>query len=498
MKNIIKLTVVLFIATLLFSCKKDWLSPAQENQLIAEDSTFLDPDNAIKFVNAAYNQLLTWETHSFAFLGVTSIISDDADKGSSPGDNGTDKDVLDAGTYSSTTASFNGWWLGLYRGINNCNQAIVNVPLYNIDESLKSRLIGEARFLRAFFYFYLVRGWGDVPLVDTIINPNNPADFNKGNVRVAKENIYALIESDLNYALNVLPTKAQYSASDLGRATKGAAAAMLAKVSMYQKKWDAALTLTNNIINGTYGTYGLVADYSTIWREIGENSIESLFEVQSKGTLPAAGIQQYSETQGIRGGTYAGVTTVMGGWGFNTPSADLDAAYEAGDVRRKATIIHVGDTLFDGVILVSAVNERYNYKAYVSRTTESYSGSSVTNKNLRILRMGEIYLINAEAANELNNTSLAISSLNAVRNRAKLANTTASTQSALREAIWKERRVELGMEHDRFFDLVRQGRAGTVLRAHGKTFVDGKNELFPIPENQISASDNSLTQNPGY
>jgi hypothetical protein len=193
------------------------------------------------------------------------------------------------------------------------------------------------------------------------------------------------------------------------------------------------------------------------------------------------------------------VTSAYTGWGFNTPSEDLDKAYEPGDVRRKATIIHVGDTLFDGVILVSAENARYNYKAYVSVTKETYSGDAdLTNKNVRVLRMGDIVLINAEAANELGNTAGAITSLNKVRNRAGLANTTASDQSTLRTAIWNERRVELGMEHDRFFDLVRQGRAGTVLRALGKNFVDGKNEVFPIPQDEINASGGRLKQNNGY
>ncbi|WP_315815910.1 RagB/SusD family nutrient uptake outer membrane protein [Paraflavitalea speifideaquila] len=134
----------------------------------------------------------------------------------------------------------------------------------------------------------------------------------------------------------------------------------------------------------------------------------------------------------------------------------------------------------------------------MSKTKETYSNDNNTNKNIRILRMGEIYLINAEAANEKNNTSQAKTSLDAVRNRAGLTNTTATTQGDLRLAIWKERRVELAMEHDRFFDLVRQGRAGTVMRAHGKAFVDGKHEVFPIPQTQIDNSGNIMKQNPNY
>ena len=181
------------------------------------------------------------------------------------------------------------------------------------------------------------------------------------------------------------------------------------------------------------------------------------------------------------------------------PSEDLDKAYEPGDKRRDATIIHIGDTLFDGVVLVSAANPRYNYKAYVSVFDETYDGDADnTNKNVRLLRMGDIVLINAEAANELGNNGAAIASLNMVRHRAGLGETTASGQESLRMAIWKERRVELAMECDRFFDLIRQGRAAEVLNALGKHFTKGKNEVFPVPQVEIDASEGKITQNPGY
>lgn len=482
------------------ACKKDWLDPAPENQLTDTDSIFSDNSNATKFVNACYTNLLTWNQTSFAFIGLTSITSDDADKGSSPGDNGSDKDQMDALTYTPTASSVSGVWSGNYQGVSNCNQALANIPKFTtLDASTAGRLSGEAKFLRAFYYFNLVRSFGKIPLVDTVIDADNADALEKANTQVETTEVYALIESDLNYAISVLPTRDEQSASDVGRATKGAAMGLLAKVSLYEKKYQQAYDLTQQIIQGTAGSYALVPDYSTIWREVGENSAESLFEIQGKMGSPKAGVQQYSAVQGMRGATFAGVTKAATGWGFNTPSEDLDNAYETGDVRRKATIIHIGDTLFDGVILVNAENQRYNYKAYVSQTQENYDGDAdLTNKNVRILRMGEIYLINAEAANELGNTSTAQTSLNAVRHRAGLGDTPAADQSALRTAIWNERRVELAMEHDRFYDLVRQGNAGTVLRAHGKSFVDGKNEVFPIPQTEIDASGGKLVQNDGY
>ncbi len=488
---------------LLSSCSKSWLEPAQPNQIVTEDSTFLNPDNAEKFVNACYTNLLQWQQSTFSWIGVSSITSDDADKGSDPGDTGADKDQMDNLTYTSESLSIIEVWAGNYNGVTACNQALDNVPKFNIDDALRTRLMGEAKFLRAFYYFNLVRVYGDVPLVDKVIDANNPSDIDKAFTRASKDKIYAFIEQDLNDAITALPTVNNYAAKDIGRATKGAAMALLAKVSMYEKKWQQALDLTDQIIGGSAGTYALVPDYAMIWRESGENSTESLFEIQGRGITPIASVQQYSEVQSPRGTNaikYQDGTLAVGGWGFNTPSLDLDNAYEPGDLRKKATIMHKGDTLWDGAILQqAAANDRYNLKAYVSKKLESYSGDpSHTSKNVRILRMGEVYLINAEAANELGNTSKAQASLNAIRHRAGLGDTPASSQADLRNAIWKERRVELAMEHDRFFDLVRQVRAGDVLRAQGKNFVDGKNELFPVPQKEIDASLGRYTQNPGY
>lgn len=481
---------------ILSACNKNWLNPDVQGQASSSDSTFNNPANAFKFVTGCYTQLLNWDVHSFGWIGLSSITSDDADKGSSPGDLGSDKNLMDDLTYTATASSVSSVWGGYFRGVSYCAQALYYIPRFTLASGVAAQYEGEVKFLRAYYYFTLVRAFGDIPLVDVVANPFTEDGRAKLGTRVSRDSIYALIESDLKYAISVLPAKEQLGASQAGRANKGAAVGLLAKVSLYEKKWQQALDLTNQLISGSVGSYALAPDYTTIWREVGENSVESVFEVQSKSTTPYAAVQQYSQVQGIRGGNFN--ISVYTGWGFNTPTLDLDNAYEAGDVRKKSTIIHRDDTLFDGAIMKGIENDRYNYKAYPSNTQETYGGDpSYTNKNVRIIRMGEIYLINAEAANELG-TGTAVASLNAVRNRAGLGNTTASTQADIRNAIWKERRVELAMENDRFFDLVRQGRAGTVLRAHGKNFVDGKNELFPIPQQEIDASNNALKQNPGY
>jgi hypothetical protein len=483
------------------SCSESWLDPAPENQLIVQDSTFIKAENAERFVNACYNQLLQWQETTFSWIGMSSITSDDADKGSDPGDLGTDKDQMDNLTYTPTSLSIREVWSGNFNGVSRCNQAIANVPKYNISENLKNRLLGEAMFLRAYYYFNLVRCYGDVPLIDGLIDADNPSDLEKTYTRAPVADVYAFIISDLGHAVDMLPTVEEYDAKDVGRASKGAAMAMLAKVNMYRKNWQQVYDLTDAIINGSAGSYALVPDYASIWREAGENSPESLFEIQGRGLNPNAGIQGYFVTQAPRGSVrYQDGTAALSGWGFNTPTTDLENAYEPGDARKAATIMYRGDTLWDGAIIQNSVsNPRYNYKIYVSKLLESFNGNDwESNKNVRILRMGEVYLMNAEAANELGNTTRAQASLNAVRHRAGLGDTPASSQADLRMAIWKERRVELAMEHDRFFDLVRQGRAGEVLRAHGKDFVDGKNEVFPIPQSEIDASNGRYNQNPGY
>ena len=500
----INIAAILAVMITASSCNKEWLNPDPENIASGEDSTYNDPANAGRFVNAAYTNLLTWEQSSFAWIGTTSITSDDADKGSSPGDLGTDKDQLDNFTFTATTPSFKDGWNSNFLGISYCNQALANVQLFNIDEELKNRYYAEVRFLRAYYNFNLVRMYGNIPKVDKVLTEDDvrlPETFKQ----LPPDSIYAFIKSDLEYALKTLPKNTEYGAENVGRATQGAAAGLLAKVSMYKKEWERAYSLTDSIINGSVGSYALVNDYTTIWREVGENSAESIFEIQSTGQANGS-VRQYSMVQGIKEGQFNVPTAqVYQGWGFNTPSADLYNAYGEGDVRRDATIISVGNTLFDGVTVRSAFNPRYNYKAYVSIRQETQGGSQdFSNKNIRILRTGEIYLIRAEAANELGMSGEALNSVNAIRARARgsnsnaVPNITTTDQGQLRQLIWNERRLELAMEHDRFFDLVRTGRAGEVLRAHGKNFVDGKNEIFPIPQDEIAASGGVLVQNPGY
>lgn len=473
--NIKKLNIALLVAAgfLFHGCTDDFLDvPSQETVEAADSDEIYEPE---AFINGIYGMFTDWD-YGFAYLGITEILSDNADKGSSPTDTGTDKDILDNLTYTSTAASFSSMWEHWYKSVGRATQAIEYTEDYGLtDESYKNRLIGEARFLRALNYFFLVRGWGDITLQDVDLIDRRPA-----------AEVYSYIEEDLLYAIDHLPLKSAYASKDLGRATKGAAQGLLSKVYLYQSKWQDAVNMAQTVLNS--GEYSLEPDYATIWRETTENGSESLFEFQARGEVIAHGVQQYSQTQGARG-------TSGWGWGFNTPTQNLlDAFNEEGDnIRRDATIIFPGETLYDGRVVSTAVeNPMYNEKAYSSAN----AGVDDTDKNIRYLRLGEIYLILAEAANELGNSTLALQSLKAVRDRVNLPEVTTSDQTQLRQLIWKERRLELAFEHDRWFDLVRTRQAQSAMEANGKPFQE-KHYLFPIPDNQLIQTP-EMRQNEGW
>lgn len=478
--------VIALVAVVPLGCAKSYLDVDPQGQQ-PSSQFFQSREDALKAVNAMYANLHEWNNIAFAPLAVESITSDDAEKGSSPGD-AEFFNNFDRFTLTSTEGQVAGFWTGQYQTINLANQVLDNVPTITMDESLKSRLLAEAKFIRAYAYFRLNRAFGGVPL--RLHVPKDPTEYNIP--RSTQEEVYAAIEKDLTEAAAVLPPS--YGAADVGRITKGAALALHAKVSMYLKKWPDVLTYTNQVM--TLG-YTLFPNYEQLFRIPNENNSESIFEIQAKfvpGNCDASN-SQYSQVQGVRGST-------GGGWGFNTPTQDLANAYETGDPRRDATIIFRGETTPEGdVIPGTGDNPMYNQKSYVpfSLYVDCSEGAE---QNVRVIRYAEVLLMNAEAANETGNATLALSSLEAVRARARQGNNTilprvtTTDQTQLRTAIWRERRVEMAMESDRFFDLVRQGRAATVLASKG--FKAGKNELMPIPQTEIDLSAGKLTQNPGY
>lgn len=470
-----KATFITIVTLLLVGCGDDFLNVDSREQVAEEDRE--EAFTPTEFVTGVYGQFTEWP-YAFSWLGITEIISDNADKGSSPSDTGADKIDLDNFEFSTDANSINAMWTHWYKTIGRATYAIEYTESFEqlSDEALRNRLIGEAQFLRALCYFYLTRYFGDVPL-----QHEDPT------VRAPQEEVYQFLIQDLESAIASLPLKSEYSSEDLGRVTQGAAQALLAKVYLQRENWSEALNYANLVINS--GEYGLEPNYEEIWRESTENGIESIFEIQARGQSTSHGVQQYSQTQGARGPS-------GWGWGFNTPTQDLVDAYdsEGDEIRKDATIIFAGETLWDGrEVSTNVENPRYNQKAYSSAN----AGAGDTDKNIRVLRYAEILLIKAEAANEMGDAATARDALNEVRERVELDDVTTSGQNELRQAIYKERRLELAFEHDRWFDLLRTGRAAEVMQAHGKNFVEGKHELFPIPVQQLRNTP-GMRQNPGY
>lgn len=505
-RNGIAMLLLLAVGLSVTSCKKGFLDRQAQGQYTADDYPY--PSGAgpyDQYLFGAYSSLRDFGVHSQAFICVTSVRSDDADKGSTASDGGADALGMDNFPVLTTSGMVNTLWTGYYTLISKCNIALDQVYKNNTvvaTPEAKVQAEAEAKFIRAYAYFMLVRSFGRVPLVDSVFT-NAASQSNVPQSTPAA--IYQLIERDLTFAAANLPLR--WDAKFVGRATKGAANGLLAKVYLTQQKWALAMATANQVI--TSGVYNLSTSYDRIFREEGENSPESVFEVQAtaNASTPSNFGVQYALIMGVRG---SGAWDL--GWGWNTPSTYLEAAYEPNDPRRARTILYtssgtnITQTIYGENLPLGLPNPRYNNKVYSNPSLRA----SIGNRfgwwmNVRVLRYADVVLMYAEAANELGNTAEALAKLEMVRARARGTSTTilpavtTTDQAQLRDAIRRERRVEMGMEHDRFFDLVRWGIAGTVMQASGKpNFNPARDVLLPIPQTQIDLSQGVLTQNPGY
>ncbi len=483
--------VVLLAVT---GCQKDFLERKPLGQL-TYDTFFENADQAVLATNAVYQKYREFDCIALPWIGLTDIISDDADKGSTPTD-ALYMVELDELSFDATNSAMSSTWKGHYSAIARANLAIQRIPDVQMDDALKSRLIGEAKFLRAYSYFLLVQWFGDLPIITA---PLTGEEY-YAQTRQPKSAVYDQIEHDLLDAIAGLPNKSQYGPKDLGRATKGAAQGMLAKLYMVKKDFPKAEQYCLAVIGSA--EYSLLAKYSDNFLRVGENGRESIFEINAAAlsTPDAAGpgATPYNMVQGVRG-----VPNL--GWGFNRPSDNLVSSYENGDPRREATVIYVGEVLPDGVTQVKdnpeIINERFNQKAWVP----AHPGLQDNGPgNIRILRYADILLLAAEALNENGKSSEALVHLNQVRKRARGSSTlllpdlTITDQGQLREKIYRERRSELAMEQHRWFDLQRWGKANEAMTAVGKNFIAGRHELLPIPQTEVDLTGGKIGQNNGY
>ena len=489
--------IFLFILILMVGCT-DFLQIDPQG-VLTQASFPATSSDALQATNAVYATLRNWYYNSGGYP-ILDIMSDDAYKGSNTNDQLSTVGVFDNFTFNPTADGLDRWWATLYQGIRWANVVIEKVPAISMDTTLRNRYLGEARFLRGLFYFDLVRAWGGVPKVTSSIPPLHLG-------RSSSADIYSLIISDLKYADANLNKKSQLASADQGRATKGSAEALLAKVYLFQNDFPNAELYALTVIQSN--EYSLEPRFIDANGVNGNNGVESVFEVGSLGVEDyEGGGAQYANTQGVRGSPNRG-------WGFNRPSIDLRKSFEPGDPRLKGTIIDLGDTLDgiyikgdpdpanDPVVIRNANGDTTNIQCYNRKVwTPGNDTPTQWAHHRRLIRYADVLLMAAEALNENGKSTSALSYLNLVRKRARginnliLPDVTITDKNLLRDKIMLERRHELAMEGERFWDIVRTGKAPSVFGPLG--FVTGKNELLPIHQSEIDISQGYLTQNPNY
>lgn len=535
--------ILALISSISFSSCSDFLEEdvrGQENL----DTYFQSEDDAVSFITGCYNAITYhgwWQIENFWIL--TDMCSDDLWMGNTTQDQSGYISLAHYQGVGQSNGTISNFWQYRYKGILRTNIAIERIPQANItDASKKERLIAEAKFLRAYFYFELVKNFGGVPIIDGFLLPEEVS----GITRSSTEDVYALIEQDLIDASAILPQRSEYSASEMGRATRGAALGMLGKAYLYQGKFEKAKETLKIVIDE--GEYGLMDNFGDVWSIDSENNKESLFEVQN----------MYDATYDL-GGSLSIVTGNrsggdMDGWAWGLPSANLENAFiEAGDAERlRWTIIKHGATEIAGEddfdeLIVAQGNQnndgtycvdpskhksaRVNRKFWIplNKRPENYNQPKVP-LNHRVLRYADVLLMYAEACNETGDDASSRNALNEVRRRVDLDPVNDGGNS-LRKAIRAERRLELACENHRLYDIRRwtddngkksvaniMGPTGSFViwntnqatadafewenqyepSNKGATFIESRDLLFPIPLYEITMSNGSITQNPGW
>lgn len=555
-RNSFKYILAIFFALGFFSCNKDFL---EVPILVDQSAETFDPVTA---VTACYNITFNGQTNGFpnhrwfnwqGFV-MGDCISDDAFKSGSGQEDQPSMRVMELFDTNPGNVQVSNFWRMLYIHIYWFNWTLNGLERnQTITDDLRNRYTGEVLFLRSLNYFWLNRAFGGVVPVFEVVDNYDIA-------RDSEANIYKKIEEDLKQAIDLLPEKSEYSSADLGRATKGAARGLLAKVYLYQQKNQECFDMCKEIIES--GEYQLESDFKNIWKlglpgnERNEQGVESLFE------FTFAPNPENSNPNDV-------IVSMLGrqpelkGWGMVNPTLDLLDDYEVGDPRIVSTFMFEGDSMqsVDGTsnfaidCAISPSNEHMMLNNKVTRKQADYPEIMANyGYNKIVLRYADILLMYAEAANELGNSAEALAKLNMVRQRARqsdrnddkrtyinfngeltgnyvgeprtylnydwwsvadaeiLPDIITTSKEELRKIIWHERRVEFAFEGERFYDLARQSRVepnriGNTMRAFaekwhndkGANFTDGKNELLPIPSNEIDlVGSDLLPQNPNY
>ncbi len=482
-KNIFSLALGLALLLAVTSCSK--FLEVTPKSVASEQAFYKTRQDAIVATNACYNTLI--DMYRGPLWLFTEVQADDAG----------DPDVaIDNLTYDATNSTVDDLWRLHYQGIARCNTLLERIGGISMDAELKKRLQLEARYLRAYYYFNLVRFFGDVPL--SVTEVRNIESSLPG--RVPATEVYTQIIADLTAAQELPVT---YAASDVGRITRGAAKALLVKVYLTQRNWPLAAAKAREIIES--GSYRLLPNYADNFLVTNRNSAESIFEIQfARGGQTGTGspVVSYFFEQFAPGGSADIVTGIVGsnGQGRLVPTNDLVTAYEPGDLRRPGSLrtFYVRTTGNRS----DTVRVNFTTKYLDPQATAGGASGQGSENGWRVIRYTDVLLMYAEALNEQGGgNAVAFEVVNQVRRRARGSNASVLpdlrdlNQVALREAIARERRVELAFEGHRWFDLIRTGRVIPVM-SQTKT-IQERNLLLPIPQRERDLNVN-LRQNQGY
>lgn len=497
MKKISNFIYLLAAVMLLASCA-DFLDKSPNNTVDPE--TTVTDDVAIALTTACYRTLQSSNMYNQR-IWTLDIVAGNSEVGAGGGTDGLE--TIQAADF--ITQSDNGMALYMWRspwvGIGQCNIVLNSLPsAEGMSENVKTQCMGEAYFLRAHYYYILVRLYGGVPLRLTPYNPGESTAI----ARNTREETYEQIISDCQNAIDMLPTKAQYDSENVGRACKEAAMAMMADIKLTLAPGNPAyyqevVDLCDDIADLGYDLS--TCNFADNFDATINNGTESLFEIQYSGSTEYDFWGNNPQSSWLS--TFMGPRNsdfVAGSYGWNLPTQEFMDAWEEGDLRKDLTVFYEGCPEFDGkAYKASYSNTGYNVRKFL--VTKAVSPEYNTSPaNFVVYRYADILLKKAEALNEMGQTANAETPLNIVRHRAGLPDISGLSQDAMREAIIHERRMELAFEGHRWFDLIRINNgeyALNFLHSIGKTNANKDRLLFPIPQTEMDANP-LMTQNPGY
>lgn len=475
-----------FLVLVTTSCE-DFLDEKQEGTY-SSDTFWKTESHATVALTGIYKTASFTSTNNALWV-FGDVASDDAIRGAKPGDF-PDAQSIDDFTYIRSNSYFDVIWSHYYEGISRANYFLYYVPNIDMDEKLKARMLAEARFLRAYYYFTLVNIFGEIPVKTN--PPLNENEIYKPKSSVA--DVYELIENDLLAAKNSLSKT--NTGSNAGRATKGAAWGLLAKAYLYQQKWEDALEAADSVIE--LSVYSLEPVYKNNFLDSTQNNSESVFEIQHvNGSL---GLGSYLSQ-------YVTPIPEFNGYGVDVPTENFVEEFETGDPRLAYTLGMAGDEWING----EPFDEGWSPTGYVQKKhIQPLRVGPVNNDgalNYVYMRYADVLLIRAEALNELHRTPEALAPLNEVRKRAResylydedlpgfgavpaglLDDISSTDEAVVRAAIRHERRVELGFEFHRFFDLMRYGAINAEEALEETSFEYAVHRYFPIPQSEIDTN----------